>query len=65
MNKKKTMQDKMNRQYFLLIVPGMVIFSIGVILPLLLALRYSFTSWDGMTVEKEFVGISNYIAYHF
>ena len=55
------MQDKMNRQYFLLIVPGMVIFTIGVILPLLLALRYSFTSWDGMTVEKEFVGISNYI----
>lgn len=61
MNKKKTMQDKMNRQYFLLIVPGMVIFTIGVILPLLLALRYSFTSWDGMTVEKESVGISNYI----
>ena len=39
MNKKKTMQDKMNRQYFFLIVPGMVIFTIGVILPMLLALR--------------------------
>ncbi|MCM1122047.1 MAG: sugar ABC transporter permease [Eubacterium sp.] len=61
MNKKKTMQDKMNLQYFLLIVPGMVIFTIGVILPLLLAFRYSVTSWDGMSVEKEFVGISNYI----
>ena len=61
MNKKKTMQDKMNLQYFLLVVPGMVIFTIGVILPLLLALRYSVTSWDGMSVEKEFVGISNYI----
>ena len=59
--KKKTMQDKMNRQYFLLILPGMVIFTIGVILPLLLAFRYSVTSWDGMSVEKEFVGISNYI----
>ena len=61
MNKKKTMQDKMNRQYFLLIVPGMLIFTIGVILPLLLAFRYSVTSWDGMSVEKDFVGISNYI----
>lgn len=61
MNKKKTMQDKMNRQYFILIVPGMVIFTIGVILPLLLAFRYSVTSWDGMSAEKEFVGISNYI----
>lgn len=61
MNKKKTMQDKMNFQYFLLVVPGMVIFTIGVILPLLLALRYSVTNWDGMSVEKEFVGISNYI----
>ena len=61
MNKKKTMQDKMNRHYFLLIVPGMLIFTVGVILPLLLAFRYSVTSWDGMSVEKEFVGISNYI----
>ena len=61
MNKKKTMQDKMNLQYFLLIVPGMLIFTVGVILPLLLAFRYSVTSWDGMSVEKEFVGISNYI----
>jgi len=61
MNKKKTMQDKMNRQYFLLILPGMVIFTIGVILPLLLAFRYSVTSWDGMSAEKKFVGISNYI----
>lgn len=55
------MQEKMNFQYFLLIIPGMVIFTIGVILPLLLAVRYSVTSWDGMSVEKEFVGISNYI----
>lgn len=61
MNRKKTMQDKMNLQYFLLIVPGMLIFTVGVILPLLLAFRYSVTSWDGMSVEKEFVGISNYI----
>ena len=59
--KKRTMQDKMNRQYLLLILPGMAIFTIGVILPLLLAFSYSVTSWDGMSVEKQFVGISNYI----
>lgn len=56
------MEKKMDKQYMLLVIPGLLIFTIGVILPLLLAFRYSFTSWDGMTVEKQFVGIKNYIS---
>lgn len=55
------MEKKMNKQYMLLVIPGLLIFTVGVILPLLLAVRYSFTSWDGMTVEKPFVGLKNYI----
>ena len=31
------------------------------IIPLFLAFRYSFTSWDGMSAEKIFVGFQNYI----
>lgn len=61
MNKKYSMEKKMNKQYMLLVIPGLLIFTVGVILPLLLAVRYSFTSWDGMTVEKPFVGLKNYI----
>lgn len=60
-NKKNGMERKMFRQYFLLILPGFVIFTIGLIIPMFMALRYSFTSWDGMTVEKPFVGLQNYI----
>ena len=49
------------RQYFVLVLPGFVIFTIGLILPMLLAGWYSLTSWDGMSTEKEFIGIQNYI----
>ncbi|MDF2843972.1 MAG: binding-protein-dependent transport system inner rane component [Herbinix sp.] len=59
---KKANWDKVVfRQYFLLVLPGLVIFTIGLIIPMLLAVRYSFTSWDGMTKVKPFVGFQNYI----
>jgi len=51
----------MFRQYFLLVLPGFVIFTIGIIIPVILAFRYSFTSWDGMSAEKTSVGIQNYL----
>ncbi len=51
----------MTRQYLVLVLPGFIIFTIGLILPMLMALRYSFTSWDGMSKVKEYVGFQNYI----
>ena len=45
----------------MLVLPGFVIFTIGLILPVLLAGYYSLTSWDGMSATKEFIGIRNYI----
>jgi len=59
--KKNTMEKKMEKQYLLLVIPGFIIFTIGLIVPLVLAFRYSLTSWDGMSVEKPFVGLQNYI----
>lgn len=55
------MEKKMSRQYFLMVLPGLVIFTIGLIVPLVLAVRYSFTSWDGMSAEKPFVAFQNYV----
>ena len=55
------METRMARQYLCLVLPGFIIFTIGLIIPLLLAFRYSLTSWDGMTVEKTFVWLKNYI----
>ena len=59
--KRGTMEQKLFRQYLVLVLPGFIIFTIGLIIPLLLALRYSFTSWDGMSTEKVFIGFKNYI----
>ena len=59
---KNTMEKNMTRQYLVLVIPGLIIFTIGLIVPLFLAFRYSFTSWDGMSVEKPFVGLKNYIS---
>lgn len=51
----------MVRQYLVLVLPGMIIFTVGLIIPLFLSFRYSLTDWDGMTAEKTFVGLQNYI----
>lgn len=55
------MEKKMFRQYLLLVIPGVIIFTIGLIVPLFLSIRYSLTSWDGMSAEKAFIGFQNYI----
>lgn len=61
MKTKGDISKSMLRQYFFLIIPGFVIFTIGIIIPMVLAVRYSFTSWDGMAAEKTFIGLDNYI----
>jgi len=48
-------------QYMSLVLPGLLVFTLGLVVPMFLALGYSFTSWNGMTVEKPFVGLDNYV----
>lgn len=55
------LEKKMFRNYLVLVIPGLVIFTIGLIVPLILSVRYSLTSWDGMSAEKVFVGLQNYV----
>lgn len=55
------MERKMSRQYMTLVLPGFIIFTIGLIIPLFLSFRYSLTNWDGMSSEMKFVGLQNYI----
>jgi raffinose/stachyose/melibiose transport system permease protein len=47
-------------QYVSLVLPGLLIFSVGVILPMILGLLYSFTGWDGFTRDLPWVGVDNY-----
>lgn len=60
-NKRNGVEGRLVNQYLILVLPALIIFTIGVIVPTFLALRYSVTSWDGLTVEKPFVGLKNYI----
>ena len=60
-NKSEIMGRKLFLQYLLLVLPGFIIFTIGLILPLRLSVRYSVTSWDGISPEKVFVGFRNYM----
>lgn len=55
------MEQKLFWQYFLIVLPGLIIFTIGLILPLILSVRYSLTDWDGMDLDKKFIGFGNYI----
>ncbi len=55
------MDKRLEKQYFIMVAPGFVIFTIGLIIPTFLAFRYSLTSWDGLTVQKPFAGLNNYV----
>lgn len=62
MNTGGKLNRSMLRQFFVMVIPGFIIFTIGIMIPMFLALQYSFTDWDGMSVKKTFVGFQNYIA---
>lgn len=61
MRKMSSSLRKQQMQYLSLVLPGMIIFTIGLIIPMFLSFYYSLTSWNGMTVEKPFVGLDNYV----
>lgn len=47
-------------QYVSLILPGLILFTIGLIVPMFLSFRYSLTSWNGLSPTMPFVGLQNY-----
>lgn len=59
--KGNNLSRSMDRHYLLLVLPGLIVFTIGVIIPMFLGLFYSLTDWDGMSSEMTFVGLQNYI----
>ena len=59
--KKNTMSYKV-KQYLMFAGPATILFCAVVILPFVYGLYLTFTSWDGISTTKPFVGISNYIA---
>ena len=57
---KSTVMGRRRAEYVSLVIPGMLLFTLGVIIPAILGLRYSFTSWNGFTKEIPWTGFDNY-----
>jgi raffinose/stachyose/melibiose transport system permease protein len=58
--KKKKLKAS-NIQYFLLLLPPLLFFSVAMIIPLIMGVYNSFTDWDGISLEKNWIGFANYI----
>jgi raffinose/stachyose/melibiose transport system permease protein len=50
----------MRAHYLALLLPGMLVFTVGLVVPMILGLRYSLTGWDGFTPNLPWAGLSNY-----
>ena len=59
--KKNTMSYKVG-QYAMFAGPATILFIGVVVLPFIYGLYLTFTGWDGVSAEKPFVGIENYMA---
>lgn len=58
---KKKKFSKNNFQYFLLMLPPLIFFVVAMIIPLLMGIYNSFTDWDGISLEKNWIGFANYL----
>ncbi len=47
--------------YLLFLLPGFLIYLIGMILPIIKGLNYSLTDWDGLSETLNFIGLANYV----
>ncbi|OCT10637.1 ABC transporter permease [Paenibacillus pectinilyticus] len=47
--------------YVLFLIPGILLFTLAVLIPLVMGARYSFTSWDGVSRKLTYIGWENYV----
>jgi raffinose/stachyose/melibiose transport system permease protein len=58
-NLKQAMRKEM--WYLLFILPGICLFVMAVVIPLIMGARYSFTNWDGVSNTFASIGWDNYV----
>ena len=51
-----------SRQFLQFAGPALILFSLVIIVPFIYGLYLTFTSWDGVSADKPFVGIPNYVS---
>ncbi|PYZ92625.1 ABC transporter permease [Salipaludibacillus keqinensis] len=52
---------KTSKSIYLFVIPGLILYSIFFLYPTISAFFYSFTNWDGISAEFQFIGVDNYI----
>ncbi|MCH4033229.1 MAG: sugar ABC transporter permease [Lachnospiraceae bacterium] len=45
---------------FVFVLPAIIVFILVIIIPMIAGIRYSFTDWNGMSKQMNFVGLKNY-----
>ncbi|MBT2759274.1 sugar ABC transporter permease [Mesobacillus foraminis] len=48
-------------QYLILLLPPLLFFVVGMVIPLIMGIYNSFTDWDGLSLEKNWIGLTNYM----
>src|SRR4051812_31460458 len=46
--------------FVLFTIPGLALFILAVVIPLILGVKYSFTNWDGVSNKLNYIGWDNY-----
>ncbi len=60
-SKYSSYEKKIKRQYASLMVPSLVLFTLGIIIPIIMCFYYSLFEWDGFSPDMKFLGLGNYI----
>ena len=47
--------------YLAFLLPGLLVYTLIRVVPLLMSFRYSLTNWDGYAVSYDFIGFKNYL----
>lgn len=50
-------------EYYLLMAPALILFAIFVVYPVLGGIFYSFTDWNGIQQNYNFIGLQNYVTF--
>ena len=51
-----------SKQFLMFAGPALILFCMVIIIPFIYGLYLTFTSWDGVSHEKPFVGMANYVS---
>lgn len=55
-----SLERRLDKEYMALTLPAIILYSLGMILPLLIGFWFSLTDWTGLTRNMNFIGIENY-----